>query len=129
MPAKEEARQFAAHVVDMLQNIGPVYSRRMFGGFGVFLDGLMFGLIADNELYLKVDDVNRPEFEALGLQPFTYYKQGKPMNLGYYQAPEEAMDSMEVMTGWGARSFECALRAAAGKNKKKTTRSKKSQTR
>lgn len=119
MSAKQEAKQFAAHAVDLLQNVGPVYSKRMFGGFGVFLDGLMFGLIADNELYLKVDQKNLPEFEAQGLQPFTYHKNGKPMNLSYYQAPEEAMDSMEVMTQWGARSFECALRAAAKKTKGK----------
>ena len=125
MSVNEEAKQFAAHVVDLLQLIGPVYSRRMFGGYGIFLDGLMFGLIADNELYLKVDDQNRENFETLGLQPFTYYKQDKPMQLSYYQAPEEAMESKELMTEWGARAYECALRAAAGK-KKKPARKKKS---
>lgn len=118
MPVNEEAKHFAAHVVDLLQSIGPVYSRRMFGGFGIFLDGLMFGLIADNELYLKVDDQSRDSFETLGLQAFTYYKQDKPMQLNYYQAPEEAMENMELMTEWGAKAFECALRAAAGKKKK-----------
>ncbi len=118
MPINDEAKQYAAHVVDLLQAVGPVYSKRMFGGFGVFLDGLMFGLIADNELYLKVDDQNRERFEMLGLQAFTYHKQGKPMQLGYYQAPEEAMESMDLMTEWGAQAFECALRAAAGKRKK-----------
>ncbi len=117
MPANEEAKQFAAHVVDLMQSIGPVYSKRMFGGFGIFLDGLMFGLIADNELYLKVDDQNRDSFEELGLGAFTYYKQDKPMQLSYYQAPEETLDNMELMRDWGNRAFECALRAAAGKKK------------
>lgn len=117
MPVNEEAKQFAAHVVDLLQTIGPVYSKRMFGGFGIFLDGLMFGLIADNELYLKVDDGNRERFEALGLEAFTYYKQEKAMQLSYYQAPEEAIESMELMSEWGAQAFECALRAAAKKKK------------
>lgn len=118
MPINEEAKQFAEHVVDLLQSIGPVYSKRMFGGFGVFLDGLMFGLIADNELYLKVDDHNRVDFEKLGLEPFTYNKKGKLMNLSYYQAPEEAMESLELMSMWGASAYECAIRAAASKKKK-----------
>jgi DNA transformation protein len=125
MPINEEAKQFAAHVVDLLQNIGPVYSKRMFGGFGVFLDGLMFGLIADNELYLKVDDHSRPDFEDLGLEPFTYNKKGKLMNLSYYQAPEEAMENLELMSKWGANAYACALRAAASKKQSKPSRQKR----
>ncbi|MEQ8312607.1 MAG: TfoX/Sxy family protein [Gammaproteobacteria bacterium] len=125
MPINEEAKHFAEHVVDLLQNIGPVYSKRMFGGFGVFLDGLMFGLIADNELYLKVDDHNRSDFEELGLGPFTYNKNGKLMNLSYYQAPEEAMESLELMSRWGANAYECALRAAASKKRTKAPRQKR----
>ncbi len=50
-----EQREYVAHIVDLLQFIGPVESKSMFGGFGMFLEGLMFGLVAGNELYLKVD--------------------------------------------------------------------------
>ncbi|MDH3725633.1 MAG: TfoX/Sxy family protein, partial [Thermoleophilia bacterium] len=66
------SREFAEHVVDLLQAMGPVDARSMFGGYGIFLDGLMFGLIADEVLYLKVDEENRPEFEELGLGAFVY---------------------------------------------------------
>lgn len=117
MAISTEEREFAAYVVDLLQGMGPVYSKSMFGGFGVFLDGLMFGLIAGNELYLKVDELNLAEFEALGLQPFTYDKQGKAMNLSYYQTPEESMESSELLTHWGSSGYGAALRAAAKKNR------------
>ncbi len=117
MPITREQKEFADWVVDLLQGMGPVRSKRMFGGFGIFLDDLMFGLIADNELYLKVDDENRAEFEELGLSPFTYQKQDQEMQLSYYQAPADALDDMELMTQWGNKGFAAALRAAARKRR------------
>jgi DNA transformation protein len=130
MPITNEEKEFAAYIVDLMQAIGPVYSKRMFGGFGVFLDGMMFGLITDNILYLKADDENRKEFDELGLLPFTYKKQGQETKLSYYQAPEEAMESMEIMSEWGNRGFGAALRAAArkfgtNKERKSPTRANK----
>ena len=58
-----EQREYVAHIVDLLQFIGPVESKSMFGGFGMFLEGLMFGLVAGNELYLKVDTQNLQDYE------------------------------------------------------------------
>jgi DNA transformation protein len=58
-----EQREYVAHIVDLLQFTGPVESRSMFGGFGMFLEGLMFGLVAGNELYLKVDTQNLQDYE------------------------------------------------------------------
>ena len=58
-----EQREHVAHIVDLLQLIGPVESKSMFGGFGMFLEGLMFGLVAGNELYLKVDTQNLQDYE------------------------------------------------------------------
>jgi TfoX N-terminal domain len=69
-------REFAGFVVESLRPLGPVSARRMFGGHGIFMDGLMFGLIADAQLYLKVDEGNRAAYEAEGLQPFTYARAG-----------------------------------------------------
>ena len=117
MAISNEAKEFAAYVVDLMQPVGPVYSKRMFGGFGVFLEGLMFGLISDNVLYLKADAENRNEFEEQDLAPLTYNKQGKDMKLSYYQAPEEALEDGEVMTDWAGRAYAAALRAAAGKTR------------
>lgn len=115
MVDKAAQQQFCDHAVELLQGLGPVSSRRMFGGHGLFLDGLMFGLIADNELYLKADGESRPEFQELGLQAFTYYKKGKAMALSYFQAPESCLDSLEEMTHWGNIAFAAAVRASKGK--------------
>jgi DNA transformation protein and related proteins len=125
MAISRKEKEFAEYVVDLSQLIGPVYSKRMFGGFGIFLDGLMFGLIAGNVYYLKADDESRGDFENLGLQPFTYEKQGKKMNLGYLQAPEEAMENSEIMQEWANKGFGAAIRAAAKKNAKKSKKPKK----
>lgn len=120
MAVSPDAQLFADYVVELTQGIGPVRGKRMFGGVGLFLEDLMFGLIAGNTLYLKADDENRPDFIARDLQPFTYQKQGKDFSLSYYQAPEEALEELEVMTQWASAAYGAALRAArnkAGKSK------------
>lgn len=118
MAVRTEQQDFVNHVVDLLQSLGPVTAKRMFGGHGVFLDGLMFALIANNELYFKADDESRAKFADRGLRPFSYNKQGKVMSLSYYQAPEETLEDMQEMTCWGNIGFACALRAAAAKTGK-----------
>lgn len=117
MPRKAGPDAFVKHVVELMQGVGPANARRMFGGHGIFIEGLMFALVADNTLYLKADDVSRPVFESRGLERFTYHKQGKPFSMSYYAAPEEALESLAEMTDWGNRAFEAALRAAAKKRR------------
>lgn len=107
--------QFAEHVVELMQCIGPVNSKRMFGGHGIFLEGLMFALIADNELYLKVDGDSKRSFEEKGLQPFEYNKSGKLVKMSYYQAPEEVLEDQEQMRLWANRAYEAAVEAAVRK--------------
>ena len=118
MPASSEEKDFAAYVVELMQSIGPVRARRMFGGHGIFLDGLMFGLIADSVLYLKVDKETEIEFKARGLEAFTYNKKGKEYKMSYYQAPEEALEDGEEMNSWATRAYGAALRAASRKREK-----------
>ena len=124
MPASREQREYVSHIVDLLQSIGPVESRAMFGGFGVFLEGLMFGLVADNELYLKVDAENQQDFEALGLQAFSFQKNGKEFKMSYFQAPEEAMEDGEMLAVWASNAYAAAMRAAAKKGGKQGARRK-----
>jgi DNA transformation protein len=89
-----------------------VSARRMFGGAGLFRDGLMFALVADDELYLKVDDSSRPAFEALGLTPFRYRRKGRPIALkSYYRAPEGLVDDPDELVRWADAAWEAALRA------------------
>lgn len=88
-----------------------IISKRMFGGWGIFKDGLMFGLVADEELYLKVDAQNKPDFETLGLEPFTYSRGGKPFAMSYHRAPEEAMEQPNELLNWATKSYQAAVRA------------------
>jgi DNA transformation protein and related proteins len=112
-----EQQEYVAHLVDLLQSIGPVESKPMFGGFGIFLEGLMFALVADNELYLKVDAQNQQEFEDLGLPAFAYEKNGKVFKMSYYLAPEETMEDGELLSTWAANAYGAAIRAASKKGK------------
>ena len=107
--------EFVSYVVELLQPVGAVRARRMFGGHGLFLDGLMFGLIADGTLYFKADRQARENYSQKGLEPFTYHRQGKLMKLSYYQAPAEALEEGEELSAWAGDAYEVARRAASKK--------------
>jgi len=107
--------EFVSYVVELMQSVGPVEAKRMFGGYGVFLEGLMFALIADEVLYLKADKTTVEDFQALDLEAFTYMKKGKPCVLQYYQAPEHTLEDVEAMTLWADRAYKVAQRAARKK--------------
>jgi DNA transformation protein len=114
MPTSVE-KEFVSYVVELLQPMGDVVSRSMFGGYGIFLDGLMFGLVANSTLYLKVDKQTETGYTKKGLEPFSYNKKGKVMKMSYYQAPEEALEDGEELNRWANDAFEVALRAASKK--------------
>ena len=102
---------FIRHLLDLYVDFEGVSARRMFGGTGLFRDGLMFGLVHDDTLYFKVDDEDREEYEAKGLPPFQYERKGKTIALGYRQAPAEALEDEAVLAEWSRRAWEAALRA------------------
>lgn len=114
MPVSKEEREFIAYVVDLMQGIGPVTARGMFGGHGIFLNGLMFGLIADSVLYLKVDKDSEPAFREKGLEAFSYNKKGKQYRMSYYQAPEEVFEDLDEMNSWAKKAYKAADNAASG---------------
>ena len=103
--------EFVDFLPEAFAEFGPVTLRRMFGGHGVFHDGLMIGLVADNTLYLKVDAQTIPQFAERGLGPFEYGKAGKRMAMSYYQAPEETLEDPEEMRRWAGLAFAAARRA------------------
>lgn len=65
------------HIRELFSSFGPVAVRRMFGGFGIYADGVMFALSAEGLLYLKADEHTIPAFEREGARPFTYTARGK----------------------------------------------------
>jgi len=105
-------QEFVEHVVDLLQIIGPVTSRRMFGGSGLFLEGLMLGILVDGSLYFKVDKQTINNFEEQGLEAFSYQRQGKTVSLSFHQAPEEVLEDLEQMSHWANLAYGAAVRSA-----------------
>ncbi len=112
--------EFTAFCIELLSAVGPVRTRAMFGGQGVYIDGLFCALIDDGQLFLKADDVTRATFVAAGCVPFTYKtKEGESMTMSYLRPPEEAMESPPLMLPWARLAFAAALRAANAKAKAK----------
>ena len=112
---------FVELLKDALSGLGPVSVRRMFGGAGVYADGVMFGLVADDTLYLKADDETKRAFEAEGLDRFGYDARGKRIDLPYWRAPERLLDDPEEMVAWARTALGVARRAAVAKPKRKGT--------
>ena len=83
----------------------------MFGGYGIYHDGLMFALVADDALYLKADDDSAESFTERGLPRFEYMKQGKPVKMSFYAAPEEIFDDPDAAKSWATLAVEAALRS------------------
>lgn len=110
-------RDFAVFIEDMLRPLGPVFVRAMFGGGGVYREGIMFALIADDVLYFKADEESLPAFEAEGMTPFVFAGRGKPVIMSYWQVPERLYDDAEELTVWAQRAFDAAQRQKAGKGR------------
>lgn len=102
--------QFVDFLTEVFARFGPIQTRKMFGGYGVYCHGTMFGLVADDNLYLKADATTAHHFESLGLAQFEYDKGGKLVKMSYYLAPAEIFDDPEQAATWARRSLEVALR-------------------
>ena len=103
--------EFVDNLEEVFTSFGPIHTKRMFGGYGVYHDNLMFGLVADDVLYLKANEDSSNNFIELGLQQFEYEKAGKIIKMSYYMAPEEIFDDQEKAHDWAVLAFESALRA------------------
>lgn len=107
--------EFIGFLKELLEKWGQVTSRRMFGGHGLYHEGLMFAIAMDKRLYLKVDAQNRPDFEALGLTPFTYPMKGRQVALSYWSAPDAIFDEPSEAVRWARSAWEAALRGHMAK--------------
>ena len=114
-------RDFADYCCELLATAGPCTAKRMFGGWGISVDGMTIALIADlgagDKLWLKANDETRAQWVAAGCVRFTYAvtKDGvtRDMGMNYYSAPEEAMDSPDAMRPWARLALDCAQSALA----------------
>jgi DNA transformation protein len=110
MPLSDDYIDF---IRDLLARFEPLRIKRMFGGAGIYAGELFFAVLVDDNLYLKVDDLNRPDYERRGLGPFTYEtKTGRRGSMSYYPVPPEILDEPGALDSWGQGALEAARRAA-----------------
>jgi DNA transformation protein and related proteins len=107
----KKPNQFVEHLNDTFRLFGPIYSKRMFGGYGIYHNELMIGLVADDTLYLKTDSVSAPRFSEAGCLPFEYTKNGVTMKMSYSSAPIEIFDDLELAKSWASLAYEAAVRS------------------
>ena len=100
---------FLEFILDQYSDWGEVTSRRMFGGAGLYRNGKMFALIADNVLYLKVDDTNRDKFLAEDSKPFKPYA-NKATVMSYYEVPADVLEDSDALIVWSKESLSIQLK-------------------
>ena len=124
------SRDYLDYLHDLFSAFAPVTTRAMFGGHGVYRDGVIIAIVIDEAIYLKVDDATRAAFEAAGCAPFVHETKDKAVPMSYWSVPEDALDSPQEFRPWAQRAWEAALRKpkpkkAAKKVTKETGRGRK----
>jgi DNA transformation protein len=112
MAISETYRDF---VLEQLGRVTPVTGKSMFGGVGIYAQGLFFALIAEDRLYFKVDEATRPEFERRGMEPFRPF--GEDSAMGYYEVPADVVEDGNHLETWMKKAIDVATRARQGKPK------------
>jgi DNA transformation protein len=108
MSNKAEKARFLEYVVsEVLADVDGISSRAMFGGYGIYKDGVIFAIIADEQLYFKVDDSNRKDYEQYGSGPFVY-SQGKTKStsMSYWELPADIQEDRDEIANWVDKSYD-----------------------
>jgi DNA transformation protein len=103
----------------VLKPLGALQARRMFGGVGLYLDGVFFALIAAGELYFKVDDGNRAAYERAGAEPFRPYADRPETSMGYFRVPLEIEEDPRELCAWAQEALGAARRRDAAQGRKR----------
>ena len=104
------SQEYQDYVTGQLATVGYIVCKRMFGGVGLYADGIFFALLADDVLYLKVDDTNRQDFEQAGMDAFRPYPD-KTRSMQYFEVPVEVLEDAEELYSWARKSITVALNA------------------
>lgn len=100
---------FRDYLADQLSGLGEVVIKRMFGGLGLYSGGLMFGVVDDDTVFLRVDDMTRPEFVALEMPAFQPVKrEPNKVSLNYYQLPSDVLEDNDELVVWAKRAIRAA---------------------
>lgn len=104
---------YCGYIVDLLSVYGNITARKMFGGYGIYQNGIIVGIIAEDELYFKVDESNQSDYEEFFSEAFVYNKQGKMVSMSYWKVPLEVLEDENMLSSWLRKSY---LISSKGKN-------------
>lgn len=116
--------EFATYVVELMSNWAAVSARKMFGGHGIYRDGMMFALIVGDELFFKADAINVAQFKSEDSHPFTYQSKDRVVEVSYWSAPPACLESPPEMSEWCQLGFAAAIRARSTKPKTRSRKAK-----
>jgi DNA transformation protein and related proteins len=115
----DKGADFAGYCCELLASLGKCTAKRMFGGYGISVEGLTIAIVADLgnglTLWLKADDESAARYEKAGCSKFTYLAKGVPRSVNYYSAPEDALESPQLMAPWARQALASALKAQSAK--------------
>ncbi len=111
---------YTEYIIELLSPFGNIIAKHMFGGYGIYKDNIIIGIIVEDELYFKVDRTNQTQYEKLGVEPFIYESRGRKIKMSYWKVPLEILEDEERLHSWLDQSYSISLQA-----KKKNTKSKK----
>jgi DNA transformation protein len=119
---------FAEFVVNQLEGCGPIVTKRMFGGMGIYAGDIFFAIIDDDVLYLKVGDSTRSDFERAGSRPFDPYKDGRA-SIQYYEVPIAVLEDAGELVKWSTRAIAAASAPKAARRRPARRRATRARTR
>ena len=114
----QNKKLFLDYILSNLEPHGPIKARAMFGGYGIYYGDVMFALIAENVLYFRVDEQNRPDYLEHDSKPFVYSMGQKTVSLPYLELPEEILNNSEELSYWIKKAKDAAMRNKVAKKKK-----------
>ncbi len=101
--------EYLKYIQDQLTEFGDIYIKRMFGGIGIFKDGLMFAKIGGDTFRLKVDESNQKQFEDRGMKPF--HSEKKKKGMPYWEVPQDILEDRTELAKWANQSYIIALKS------------------
>ncbi len=110
--------QYLAYVLDMLQPHGQITAKGLFGGHGIYYKGIIFAVIVENELYFKVDDHTREDYDEYDSQPFVYIGKTKTVTMPYMTLSESILENREELPLWIEKAYQVSLRHKKGQKRK-----------
>jgi DNA transformation protein len=114
---------FKGFVRDLLAEFGPVVIRNMFGGAGVYADGVMFAILANDTFYLKADETSARAFADEGMQPFSYRPEGREATaMSYWEVPPRLFEEPQELVSWArdAHRIACASKSKPPRRRRRS---------